>query len=150
MQAKNIRRRTRGFSLVELMVVIAVVAILSAIALGAYRQYMLRTNRTDGTMVLLKLQAAEEKYFLQNNTYTANLGTDGLGVTGGTGVTSMTTARGFYTIAVAAGATTTLATSYLLTAAAAAGQVKDTSCPTLTIDDQGIHGPSSTAATCWH
>ena len=150
MQAKNIPARMRGFSLIELMVVIGVVAILSAIALGAYRQYMVRTNRTDGTMVLLKLQAAEEKYFLQNNTYTASLGTDGIAVTGGTGVTSMTTAGGYYTIGVAAGSTATLATSYLATATAIAGQAKDTTCPKLTIDDQGIHGPSSTAATCWH
>jgi type IV pilus assembly protein PilE len=150
MQAKNIRRNMRGVTLIELMVVVAVLAILSTVALGSYRRYMLRTNRTDGSMVLLKLQAAEEKYFLQNNTYTANLGTDGLRLTGGTGTTSMTTAGGYYTIGVAAGGTTTLATSYLATATAIAGQAKDTSCPTLTINDQGDHGPLSTAATCWH
>jgi type IV pilus assembly protein PilE len=151
MRLKNIRRATEGMTLIELLVVIAVVAILTSIATGAYRRYMLRANRTDGTMLLLKLQAAEEKFYLQNNTYTANLGSDGLGLDTAAGTTSLTSAGGFYKITVAAGTTGTLATSYAATATAIAGQTKDTSCPTFTINDQGVHGPgtASAAALCW-
>ena len=146
MRPKNFRHARVGMTLIELMIVVAIVAILATLATGAYRQYVLRANRTDGTMVLVKLQAAEEKYFLQNNTYTANLGTDGLVLTGGTGTTSMTTAGGFYTITVAAGTTGSLASSYKATATATGSQTADTSCPTFTLDDQGLRTP---AATCW-
>ena len=149
MQPRNMRRGIRGVTLIELMIVVVVMAILASIATGAYRRYMLRTNRTDGTLVLLKLQAAEEKYFLQNNTYTSNLGSDGLEFDAAKGTTSITTTGGYYTIGVAAGTTGSLATSYTATATAISGQTKDTSCPTLTIDDQGTRGPVATAATCW-
>jgi type IV pilus assembly protein PilE len=150
MPGPNFRRDFRGVSLIELMVVIGVIAVLSSIAMGAYQRYVMRTNRTDGTMLLMRLQAAEEKYFLQNNTYTANLGQDGLALNAGNGTTSLTTAGGYYKIGVAANANCTLATCYVATATATAGQVRDKSCPTFTIDDQGIHGPVATAVTCWH
>ncbi len=67
------RYRASGFSLVELMVVVTMVGILSAIAMPSYRSYMLKANRTDAKASLLKIAAAQEKHYLQNNTYTADL-----------------------------------------------------------------------------
>jgi type IV pilus assembly protein PilE len=148
-QPRHLPGHARGFTLVELIVVVAIMAILASIAIGAYRRYVLSTNRTDGTMMLLKVQAAEEKYFLQNNTYSNQLGSDGISLTSSVGITTLATQGGFYNITVAPGSTGNLADSYLATATAISSQTDDTPCPTFTIDDQGIKGPAATVATCW-
>ncbi len=137
----------RGMTLIELMVVVAVVAILSTIAIGSYRQYVLRANRTDATSALLRIQVGEEKYFLQNNAYTTNvtaLPPTGLGV-------SSPTPNGFYTVAVAGDPNSTgnIATSFLATATAVAPQTADTSCLTLTITDQGQRSSTPSTTACW-
>ena len=139
--------RMRGVSLIELMTVVMVVAILATIAVQSYRGYLLRAHRTDATTSLLRIQVAEEKYFLQNNTYTTNLAAappTGLGVVS-------PTQNGYYTLAVGPdpNSTNAIATSFLATATPAGGQVKDKACPSLTINDQGQKGPATTATTCW-
>src|SRR5579862_6730540 len=141
-------QRMRGVTLIELLTVIAVVAILSSIAVSSYHNYLLRTNRTDGTTALLRVQVAEEKYFLQNNTYTTDIADappTGLGV-------ASPTPNGHYTLIVAAdpNSTNSIATSYLATATPTGSQAKDTACPTITINDQGQRGPAATATKCWH
>jgi len=137
--------RMRGMTLIELMVVLAIVAILSTIAVGSYRRYVLRANRTDATSALLRIQVAQEKYFLQNNTYTTNVTAappTGLGV-------ASPTPNLFYTLGVAPGSTGNIATSFLATAAAVAPQTQDTSCLTLTIDDQGLRNSAPSTTACW-
>jgi type IV pilus assembly protein PilE len=138
-------RRMRGISMLELLTVVAIVAILSSIAVQSYRSYLLRAHRTDATTSLLRIQVAEEKYFLQYNTYTTDLTATGLGVLS-------PTQNGYYTLAVGPDPAVTpsnIATSFLATATPAGGQVKDKACPTLTINDQGLKGPAATATTCW-
>ena len=73
--ANRPRRQAAGFTLIELMVVVAVVAILGTIAVSTYRSYILRTNRTEARMALLATQVAQEKYFLQNNQYAPDIAT---------------------------------------------------------------------------
>ncbi len=63
------RTAARGFSLIELMVVVAIVALLASIATASYRNYTRRATRTEGRSVLLAIQVAQEKYFLQNSQY---------------------------------------------------------------------------------
>ena len=65
----------RGFSLIELMVVLAVFAVLSVMAVNSYRRYTLRATRTEGRLALLAIQVAEEKYFLQNSQYAQDIAT---------------------------------------------------------------------------
>ena len=67
LNANRNRRLAGGFTLIELMVVVGLVAVLGSIAVSTYRSYMLRTNRTEGRMALLATQVGQEKYFLQNN-----------------------------------------------------------------------------------
>lgn len=139
------RRQQRGFTLIELMIAVAVVGILATIAISSYRSQTMRSNRTDGRAELLQIQLAEQKYYLQNNTFTANLAAAppaGLGM-------PTTSPRGYYTLAVAAGGTGTLATSFQVTATAVGGQTQDDpNCLTLQIDDTGTRTPND-ASGCW-
>ncbi len=136
--------RTRGMTLIELMVVLAIVAILSTIAVGSYRRYVLRANRTDATSALLRIQVAEEKFFLQNNTYTTQVTVAVLGI-------ASPTPNGFYTLAVTGdpNSTNNIATSFQATATAVAPQTQDTSCLTLTINDQGLRNSAPSTTECW-
>jgi type IV pilus assembly protein PilE len=58
-----------GFSLIEIMIVVAIVGILSAIAIPAYGSYVRKSRRSEAITTLLTTQRAYEAYFLQNSTY---------------------------------------------------------------------------------
>ena len=62
--------RHQGFSLVELMITVAIVAILAAIAVPSYQDYVERTRRADAQGALMGLANALERYHTQNGTYT--------------------------------------------------------------------------------
>lgn len=135
------RFKSRGFTLIELMIVVIVAAILVAIAVPSYRQYVLRSHRTEAKAALLNLAAAQEKFYLQNNTYTEELADappDGLGI-------PATTEHGYYTIAIAAGADET---AFAATATATGSQASDTHCASFSIDQAGVR--TATNADCWN
>jgi type IV pilus assembly protein PilE len=62
-------RRTRGFTLIELMVVVVIIAILAAIAIPAYGRYAFRARRVDGQELLLRVANAQERYYATYNHY---------------------------------------------------------------------------------
>ena len=144
LQARVALMNQRGMTLIELLTVIVVLAILSSLAVSSYRRYLVRTNRTDGTTLLLRVQVAQEKYFLQNNSYTNNLTTQ-------LGFVSDTSPQGTYKVTVAAPSGGTLATGFVATAAAQGNQLSsDPQCASLTIDDKGVRGASpGDPALCW-
>ena len=65
--------RASGLTLLELLVVLVIVGILSAIAIPTYQQHTLRARRTEAKTALLRLAANQERYYLQHNTYTTDL-----------------------------------------------------------------------------
>ncbi len=65
----NARHRPRGFTLIELMITVAIVAILAAIALPSYRDYILRGQVVDATNGLAGMRADMERFFQDNRTY---------------------------------------------------------------------------------
>lgn len=135
--------RVRGFTLIELLVTVAVAVILISIAVPNYRSYVQRANRSDATTALLRIAAAQEKFYIQNNTYTTDLSAAGLGIPG--------TDNGYYTLSLAAGAGG-LTVGYTATATAAAGkrQADDTGCASFTINERGVRGSSPKAPdVCW-
>jgi len=142
------RTHAAGFSLIELMVVVAVAAILGTIAVGAYRSYVLRATRTEGRMALLAIQAAQEKFFLQNNQYAQDIPTVIAVPPAGLGINLSAaglTIAGNYTVSFAAVTPTT----YTLQAVATGTQASDTpACLTFTINDQGTRTPADSTG-CW-
>ncbi|SHG20370.1 type IV pilus assembly protein PilE [Microbulbifer donghaiensis] len=62
-------KQQRGFTLIELMIVVAIVAILAAVAWPSYQNHIRATNRADAQGALLGLAQAMERHFTQNGTY---------------------------------------------------------------------------------
>lgn len=62
--------RQRGFTLIELMVVVAIIAIIAAIAYPSYSNYAYRARRADGKELLMRVAAAQERYYTALNKYT--------------------------------------------------------------------------------
>jgi type IV pilus assembly protein PilE len=123
----------RGFTLIDLVVAIAIVAILTRIALPAYQAYIVRGSRQTAQSELVALANAQEKIFLNSNAYTASVTAAYTGQSGGgLGVTSGKTKDSRYTLSVAATATT-----FTLTATPATGtpQAGDGN---LTITEQNV------------
>lgn len=129
-------QKERGFTLMELMVAVAIVGIIAAIALPAYNDQMMRSRRSDGQTALMNAAALMEHYYTENNTYVGANPTT-------LGITALS-AQGFYRISVPAAS----ATAFTLNATpvATGPQAADT-CGTLTIDNTNTKGPNP--SVCW-
>lgn len=129
-------RANQGFTLIELMIVVAIVAILAAIAYPSYIDSIRQARRTDAMDGLLDLQNQQEKWRANNTTFND--------------FADATSVDGNYTLAVTDGTNT--ATGYILTATAIAGtsQASDTGCTVMTLTvaaatPRGLKTP----AACW-
>ena len=67
--ASSLRRRSAGFSLIELLVVVTIIGILGMIAVPSYRAYTMRAHRTEAKTALLQIATSQERYYIQNNSY---------------------------------------------------------------------------------
>ena len=141
------RFKIRGFTLIELMITVLVVSILAAIAIPSYRANALRSRRTDATAALMRVQTAEEKFFLQYNAYTndiVNVAPAGLGFG------SNSSQSGYYQVAVAL---TALGFTAQATPIAGQGQEGDAKCATFSIDQNGNRTATGTDSNpnqnCW-
>ncbi|MCG2584057.1 type IV pilin protein [Massilia sp. TS11] len=68
-------RRSAGFTLVEILVTVAIVGILAAIAIPAYNQYLVKNNRRAAQAYLIDLAQAEQQYLMDARAYTSTLAT---------------------------------------------------------------------------
>ena len=92
----------RGFTLIELMIVVAIIAILAAIALPSYGQYVIRASRQAAQTELVQLASLEEKIYLNSNAYSFSVTGNYTGQSGGgLGVSSGNTSDGKYSISAA-------------------------------------------------
>lgn len=66
--------RNLGFTLIELVMVIAIVGILMAIAIPSYNSSTTKARRTDGQTALMDVMVRQERFYTENNTYTTDLG----------------------------------------------------------------------------
>lgn len=130
----------RGFTLIELMVAMAIVAILATIAYPLYLHQLVEGRRSAAEATLMDIAQREEQYVLDQRAYA--YGTDTNSVSTNLNVTIPDNVRQFYTITVAQGTTTT-PPSFIATAAPIAGGVQ-ASDVTLTIDQAGSKTPTGT------
>ncbi len=115
------RFKARGFTLIEVMIVVAIVAILAAVALPSYQQHVVRAARLQAQAELLELASLQEKIFLNSNGYSASVTAAYNGTSaGGLGRSSGTTNDGRYTLALTMDSATPPQT-FVLTATPTAG-----------------------------
>jgi type IV pilus assembly protein PilE len=142
-------RKSSGFTLVELIVAMVIAAILAAVAIPAYSNYVRKARRTDAKSALLDMASLEERYFSVNNQYSStatDIGYAAWPVTVGSG-------NGDYSIAISnvAAAVPGTPATYTLTATAINDQLKDTLCTTFTLTQAGQQTSSdATNNSCWH
>lgn len=95
------RIKAKGFSLIELMIVVVIVGILAAVALPSYRNHIIKASRGAVQTELLDLASLQEKIFLNSNNYSPNVTTAYNGTAaGGLGRTSGLSKDGKYTIGI--------------------------------------------------
>lgn len=138
--------KNKGFTLIELMIVVAIIGIIAAIALPSYQDYVKRARRADAKANIFSVQLAEQKWRANHSTYTSDLTTTGLNF----GTAFDATNSPYYTIALATPAPAS--TNYTITAAIRAGsaQVGDR-CGTLTVtvSSAGEVYSATGGADCW-
>lgn len=83
--------KAKGFTLIELMVVVVIVAILAAVAIPSYQSSIQKTRRADAKETLTRIAAAQERFFFTNNSYTSDLTKLGLNAAGDS-------TEGYYTV----------------------------------------------------
>ncbi len=136
------RGRMRGFTLIELVVTMAIVAILAAIAIPSYENYLFRARRADGREMLQRVAAAQERFYTNRNQYTNDLIT-----AAGINLGTANSEAGHYRITIAVDATNQ---SYTLTATPLGVQAPD-ACANLTVNNVGARGYSGSDSngSCW-
>lgn len=134
-------RRASGFTLIELMITVAIVGILAAVAYPSYLTYLTKSNRRAAQSFLLEVSSRQQRYLLDARSYAADLATLQMS-------TPPDVSRN-YTITTAPKAGTT-PPGFTATATPTGTQAtRDAGCGNLTIDETGAKTASGGGATCW-
>lgn len=147
---RRISTGTAGFTLIELMIVVAIIAALAAMAYPSYTDHVRKTKRADGKALLNRIAGEQERFFTARGQYTNALTT---AKPNGLGFANDQSENGCYTARITLGAGNL---SYTLTATptssgSCGNQSLDTKCGNLTLSSLGVKGASGTegAAGCW-
>ncbi len=137
------RSTHRGITLIELMIVVTIVGILASVAYPSYREYVVRSGRTEAKVALSQAASDLEKCFTRNMRFTSNAGNCPVADRAAAG---FVTEDGKYQISAALAATT-----FVLTATPQGAQRDDVECGNFTLNERGVRGisGSGTVARCW-
>jgi type IV pilus assembly protein PilE len=151
-------QRRQGWTLVELIVTLAILAILLGIAYPVYNNQVLKARRADGHALLYHASQRQQQFFTSNNQFTATAGVGGLEMCddtdGETNNDCPPTSQKhkddefYYTLSINRPSTTT----YTLTATAQSPQTDDSACGNLTLSHLNVKGctaVSCDASKCW-
>ena len=158
MQPHTPRRAPRGFTLIELMVVVVIATVLLSIAVPSYMSQVRQSRRTEAKTAVLDLASREERYFSTNGAIYSTTPAD-LGYTGGAFPAPVATDN-YYTITVCSpaancdpNANPPAAPSYYITATPVAGssQASDAQCQSFSVDSTGqqFSTGSLPSQQCW-
>ena len=130
-------KNNRGFTLIELMIVVAILAIVAAWGYSSYRDTILKSHRSEGLGELLVIADKLERFYSDQGRYDTAVLSDIHGTSSG---------NGYYVLSI----TTATAVQFTITAAPQGGQADDTKCGTFTLTSQGTRTASGTDADkCW-
>lgn len=152
-------RRSDGFTLIELMIVVAIIAILAAVAMPSYQEHVRRSKRAEATGTLMEAAQFMQRFYSANDRYTAEAGTSNAETAQLVGTDSMLPANlrqsprsgtANYTISVLARDTPP---TYTLKATRS-GSMSDDRCGTFVLSSQGVKSvdgavTGTDAAACW-
>lgn len=128
-------RSERGFTLIEMLIVIAVIGVLAVLALPSYQSYILKSKRSDAIATLTLVQLAQEKWRATRAAY---------GTLADLGLTAASS-QGLYAISVS----NVGATSYTITATATGSQAADTACAAIALTENGPDVSTPAKKACW-
>jgi type IV pilus assembly protein PilE len=129
----------RGITFLELLIVIVIIGILAAIAYPSYRDVAARAKRVEAKAALLQIATNQERFYLQNNTYTADM--TQLGFDADPYVSD----SGSYTISVTAAD----ASDYTAVATHLLGGRENGKCSEFQIEGDGTKSFTGSADNCW-
>ena len=148
----------RGFTLIEVMIAVAIVALLAAVAFPTYQESLLRGKRSEGKAALVKIMQLEERYYTVNNSYTTNLG-ELFGRSGQPVGSNDDSINGYYTITASDLPSGDIKQSVTLTATPSNANSSnsgernfaDPKCGPLTLTSTGVKGRGGTEdiKKCW-
>ena len=132
-----VRRLHRGFTLIEMMIVLAILAVLAAIALPAYQEQVRKGRRASAQSHLMDIAAKQQQFLLDNRRYAADLTSTELNLNTPTDVSN------FYTITCCGPSTSATPPLFTATATPKTGQSADLGGADLSIDNAGAKLPTS-------
>ena len=128
----------RGMTLIELLIVVAIVGILAAIAGPAWNDQVIKSRRADARNTLLAAQIEQEQYRANNLTYATSMSAMGMG-------SFDSTTRDYYRVEVVSAD----ATSFLITATPNGNQANDSTCNVFAVRQTGPEHSGYAALSCW-